>query len=74
MSPGYSVVWDIAADGRLLMSNESISAAQMVASPPSAPERDVSAMGWATYGALSADDKSIVFGESGMPYPIFVHE
>ena len=63
--PGYSVVWDIAADGRLLMSNESISAAQMVASPPSAPERDVSAMGWATYGALSADGRTILFGESG---------
>jgi eukaryotic-like serine/threonine-protein kinase len=63
--PGYSVVWDIAADGRMLLSNESINAAQMVASPPNAPERDVSAMGWATYGALSADGKTVLFGEEG---------
>jgi len=62
---GYDVVWDIAADGRLLMSAESIDAAQIVASPANAPERDVSALGYATYGALSADGKSIVFGESG---------
>ena len=62
---GYDVVWDIAADGRLLMSEESIDAAQIVASPANAPERDVSALGYATYGALSADGKSIVFGESG---------
>jgi len=63
--PGYSVVWDIAADGRLLLSHESISGAQMVASPTSTPERDVSVLGWATYGALSADGKIIVFGEVG---------
>jgi hypothetical protein len=55
----------IAADGRLLMSDESIDAAQMVASPANSPEREVSALGYATYGALSADGKSIVFGESG---------
>jgi len=63
--PGQSVVWDIAGDGRLLLSNDSFSAGQMVASPAEAPERDVSALGWATYGALSADGKSIVFGETG---------
>jgi eukaryotic-like serine/threonine-protein kinase len=63
--PGYNVVWDMSPDGRLLMSDETIVAAQMVASPASAPERDVSALGYATFGALSGDGKSIVFGESG---------
>ena len=63
--PGRSFVWDIASDGRLLMSNEGIDNAQIVASPANAPERDVSALGYATYGALSADGKSIVFSESG---------
>jgi hypothetical protein len=63
--PGYSEVWDIAADGRLLLSNETIVGTQMVASPSTAPERDVSTVGWATYGALSGDGKTIVFGESG---------
>jgi len=63
--PGYNAVWDIAADGRLLMSDESIDAIQMVASPANSPEHNVSALGYATYGALSADGKSIVFGESG---------
>ena len=64
-SHGYNVVWDIAADGRLLMSEDSINAAQIVASPANGPERDVSALAYATYGALSDDGKSIVFGESG---------
>ena len=63
--PGYSVVWDIAPDGRVLVSNESISSAQMVASPASGTERDVSQLGWATYGALAADAKTIVFCEVG---------
>ena len=63
--PGYSVVWDIAPDGRVLVSNESISSTQMVASPASGPERDVSTLGWATFGALSADAKAIVFCEVG---------
>jgi Tol biopolymer transport system component len=75
MVPGYSVVWDVAADGRLLMSNESISGAQMVASPSNSPERDVSALGWGTYGVLSADGKTVVFGEvgpaSGNDYLVF---
>jgi len=64
--PEYSVVWDIASDGRLLWSHESISAAQMVATPASAPERDVSLLGFPAYGALSADGESIAFGETGM--------
>lgn len=64
--PGYDVVWDIAADGRLLRSNERINAAQIVASPSSGPERDVSALTWASYGALSADAKTVVFTESGV--------
>ena len=38
----------------------------MVASPASAPERDVSLLGFPAYGALSTDGKSIVFGETGM--------
>jgi len=63
--PGNSDVWDIADDGRLLLSLYIISGAQMVASPPNAPERDVSALGWANYGALSADGKSIAFSEVG---------
>jgi eukaryotic-like serine/threonine-protein kinase len=64
--PGYDVVWDIAADGRLLRSHESISAVQIVASPSSGPERDVSALTWASYGALSSDAKTVVFTESGV--------
>jgi eukaryotic-like serine/threonine-protein kinase len=63
--PGDNVVWDIAPDGRLLFSHESISSAQMVASPASAPERNVSALGYGTYGAISADGKAVAFTESG---------
>jgi len=42
------------------MSTATITSAQMVASPANGPERDVSAQGWATYGALSADARSMV--------------
>src|SRR6267143_1775708 len=63
--PGQTVVWDIAADGRLLFSHETIGSAQMVASPSTEPERDVSVLGFGAFGQLSDDGKTIVFGESG---------
>jgi Tol biopolymer transport system component len=64
-TPTESSVWDIAPDGRLLLSSETLSSAQMVAAPASAPERDVSALGFANFGAIADDGKSIVFTESG---------
>jgi len=65
--PGYDVIWDIAADGRLLRSHVSISAGQMVVSPSNGPERNVSALTWANVGALSA------FTDSGISpdYTVF---
>ncbi len=67
--PDDAVVWDIAADGRLLFSHEKMTIAQMVASPASGPERDVSATGWAIAGSLSADGKKIAFSEVGPSSP-----
>ena len=49
--PGQTVVWDIAADGRLLFSHETIGSAQMVASPSTEPERDVSVLGFGPLGS-----------------------
>ena len=63
--PDDTVVSDIFADGRLLFSHESLSSAQMVASPANGPERNVAALGYATYGALSSDGKMVAFTESG---------
>ncbi len=63
--PDDTTVWDIAADGRLLFSHEKMVVALMVASPSSAPERDVSAMGYGVNASLSADGKEIVFSEVG---------
>ena len=63
--PDNTAVFDISADGRLLFSHDSLSSAQMVASPASTPERNVSALGYGTYGALSSDGKMVAFTESG---------
>ena len=67
--PGDATVWDIAADGRLLFSHESIGSAQLVASPANAPERNVSVLGFGTWGAISSDGKAIAFTESGHGIP-----
>jgi Tol biopolymer transport system component/tRNA A-37 threonylcarbamoyl transferase component Bud32 len=56
---------DIAADGRLLFTNDKVSGAQMVASPASSVERDVSVLGSGYSGSISADGKMIAFTESG---------
>ncbi|MCU1271341.1 MAG: serine/threonine protein kinase [Acidobacteriaceae bacterium] len=67
--PGDATVWDIAADGRLLFSHESIGSAQVVASPANAPERNVSVLGFGTWGSVSSDGKAIAFTESGHGIP-----
>ena len=63
--PDNTAVFDIAADGRLLFSHDNLSSAQMVASPANTAERDVSALGYGTYGVLSPDGKMVAFTESG---------
>lgn len=63
--PDHCTPSDLASDGRLLLSHESLGSAQMVASPASSPEYDVSALSYAAYGAISADGKGIAFTESG---------
>src|SRR5215472_9061933 len=67
--PGDIAVWDIAPDGRLLFTHETVSSAVIVASPASAPERNVSVLGYANYGAPSADGKAVAFSESGHGVP-----
>jgi Tol biopolymer transport system component len=71
--PGDTVVCDLAEDRTLLFSHETIGAAQLVASPPGDPERDVSVAGYAVWGALSADGKTVAFSEvSTGDYLVFV--
>jgi len=63
--PENATVSDIAQDGRLLFSHESLSSGEFVASPPNGPEHDVSVLGYATWGTLSDDGKSMAFSEAG---------
>ncbi len=63
--PGDITVWDITAGGRLLLTHENIDSVQMVASPATAPERNVTVLGHAVNGAVSSDGKSVAFTESG---------
>src|SRR5262249_52838439 len=67
--PGDTAVWDIAGDGRLLFAHDTITSAEMVASPASAPERNVSVLGYALFGAISSDGKAMAFTESGHGIP-----
>src|SRR5262249_25291210 len=67
--PGDTVVWDIAGDGRLLFTHETVTCAEMVASPAGAPERNVSVLGYALFGSISADGKAVAFNESGHGVP-----
>jgi eukaryotic-like serine/threonine-protein kinase len=62
--PGDVAVCDIADDGRLLFSHETVGAAQVVASPGTA-ERDVSVLGFGMWGALSDDGRTLAFSEEG---------
>jgi Tol biopolymer transport system component len=68
--PDHAAVCDIAADGRLLFSHEVQTFAQIVASPASAPEHDVSVLGYGNDGSLSADGKMIAFTEMGPNSPL----
>ena len=61
--------WDIASDGRLHFSDDTVSSAQLVASPTSAPERNVSVLGFASHGAIYAAERSVAFRESGHGIP-----
>jgi Tol biopolymer transport system component len=62
--PGDVVVCDIADDGRLLFSHETVGAAQFVA-PPGTAERDMSVLGFGMWGALSDDGRTLAFTEAG---------
>lgn len=67
--PGDVTVWDIAADGRLLFTQENIGSAQLVASPVTAPERNVTVLGHGVDGIVSSDGKTVAFTESGPGAP-----
>jgi eukaryotic-like serine/threonine-protein kinase len=67
--PGDVTVWDIAVDGRLLLTHEIISSAQFVASPATAPERNLTILGHGVNGAISSDGKTVAFTESGPGTP-----
>jgi len=62
--PGDATVCDMAGDGRLLFSHETVSAAQFV-STSRTPERDVSVLGFGMWGALSDDGQMLAFSEEG---------
>ena len=67
--PGDITLWDIAAGGRLLFTHEDIDSVQLVASPSTALERDVTVLGHAVNGAISSDGKAVAFTESGAGAP-----
>jgi len=68
-APGDVTVWDVAPDGRLLLTHEIIGSVQWVASPANAPERNVTVLGHAVDGVISADGKTVAFTESGPGAP-----
>jgi serine/threonine protein kinase/Tol biopolymer transport system component len=67
--PGDVTVWDIAPDGRLLFTHEIIGSSQLVASPATSPELNVTVLGHGVNGVITSDGKSVAFTESGPGTP-----
>ena len=61
---GYSVIEDVAPDGRVLISGGDDRAGMLVKTPADSTERDLGWLNWSTPRALSHDGKVLLFDET----------
>jgi WD40 repeat protein len=66
--PGRLVLFDVARDGRVLMSHSEVGLGVVAHAPGASAERDVSWLGLSFLGDLSQDGKIVVFTEAGVLY------
>ena len=62
---GNLTLQDTARDGKLLISHDTLRSGILAMAPGADKERDLSWLDWSTVYAISADGKSLAFGESG---------
>jgi len=63
-APGQLVLYDVAADGRVLLGRSDIRLQMLVQVPP-APPRDISWMDWTMAAEVLPGDRQVLFGEEG---------
>ena len=64
-APAFLYLHDISAQGRVLLSRETVRSGMVVTDPATSGERDVSWFDWGTPRALSTDGKLLLFDETG---------
>ncbi len=62
---GNLTLQDTARDGKLLIAHDTLRSGILAMAPGADKERDLSWLDWSTVYAISADGKSLAFGESG---------
>ena len=62
---GNLTLQDVARDGKMLISHDTLRSGILALAPGAEKERDLSWLDWSTVYAISADGKSLAFGESG---------
>jgi len=62
---GNLTLQDTARDGKLLVAHDTLRSGILAMAPGADKERDLSWLDWSTVYAISADGKSLAFGESG---------
>ncbi|MHB8736051.1 MAG: protein kinase, partial [Terriglobales bacterium] len=63
-APGQLVLYDVAADGRVLLGRSDVRLQMLVQVPP-APPRDISWMDWTMAAEVLPGDRQVLFGEEG---------
>jgi serine/threonine protein kinase/Tol biopolymer transport system component len=63
--PGSLAIYDIARDGRALLSHENWRASAMALGPGDSQERDLTVTDWTVVTALSPDGRQVLLGEEG---------
>ena len=65
MSPGCLAIYDIARDGRVLLSHQNWRASAIALGPGETQERDLTVTDWTVVTALSPDGRQVLLSEEG---------
>ena len=63
--PGGLAIYDIARDGRVLLSHQNWRASAIALGPGESQERDLTVTDWTVVTALSPDGRQVLLGEEG---------
>jgi eukaryotic-like serine/threonine-protein kinase len=63
--PGGLAIYDIARDGRVLLSHQNLRAGTIALGPGESQERDLTVIDWTLVSAISPDGRQVLLGEEG---------